>query len=107
MCVCPSGYQLNGDGVTCIECPESNCYRHCQFEHDVEAKRLMKQETRLKVRFLSVKTSDLQDYINEVATEIVVITRQLIISGDLILPDGSNVTFQNVTYQITWCYNYE
>ena len=93
MCVCPSGYQLNGDGVTCIECPESNCYRHCQFEHDVEAKRLMKQETRLKVRFLSVKTSDLQDYINEVATEIVVITRQLIISGDLILPDGSNVTF--------------
>ena len=93
MCVCPPGYQLNRDGVTCTECPESNCYRHCQFQHDVEAKRLMKQETRLKVRFLSVKTSDLHDYINERATEIVVITRQLIISGDLILPDGSNVTF--------------
>lgn len=53
----------------------------------------MRQETKLTVRFSSVKTSDLRDYINEDATEIVVITRQLIISGDLFLPDGSNVTF--------------
>ncbi|KAL9981751.1 hypothetical protein ACROYT_G010496 [Oculina patagonica] len=86
MCVCPPGYRLNSDGTKCDQCPNNNCYTQCQFVDDNELKSVTSLQAHVEIRFLNIKTSDLEAYIGDTTTELVVYAHQITISGVLTLP---------------------
>ncbi|KAL9981759.1 hypothetical protein ACROYT_G010506 [Oculina patagonica] len=88
MCVCPPGYRLNSDGTNCDQCPNNNCYTQCQFVDDNELKSVTSIKPHVEIRFLNIKTSDLEAYIGDTTTELVVYAHQITISGVLTLPSS-------------------
>ena len=92
ICLCPPGSKLAKDGVTCVVCPDKNCYTNCEIVNDQEfISAIQRQQNRVVLRFLHMVTSDLSLYIGEDSREIVIYAQEIRISGTLTLPTGLKI----------------